>query len=240
MPNAIYNTLAARSAQLTSWIKRYPNRAAGWGYMPPTLALAGSGLFKVMQGEIGSGISLLASAAADAAGNTALIRYGDPEISRDEANAHTEIQDQSLWHRLTSPRQAPNEFSAVMGSLATSGLIASAIAQPNLVNVTMAASCVVTVGAMMAAEKDPATLPQGATSLFNRMAERSRNWVQERPLRTVFWTVLPCNIAQMVDGYQRGDKSMFISGLLFMTANALRSRSSKRTRVIGDVPKAAG
>lgn len=208
--------------------------------MPPTLAFGASGIYKCVQGDWGSGLSLVFAGLTDSAGYAALIRYGDPEIKAHQASSHKEIQDTSLWQRLTSPRQAPHEFSATMASFSTAGIISSAIAQPNTVNAVMAASCVFAALAMMTAEKDAAALgpAEQATSRFNRLAQRSKNWIQEKPLRAAFYFYAPCNVAQMVDGYQRKDWWMAGSGALFLAVNALRSFSSKRTRIIPETPTA--
>lgn len=220
------------------WIKRYPARAAGWAYLPPSAALLGSAAFKYAQGDKISGIFLGLAAFSELAASAALIKYADPEISKQAAEkGFTEIQDASLWQRLTSPKKAPHEFGALMGIASTASLVFSAIAAPTAATVVLATSCVFVLAAQMTAEKAKEDIKRSAnpSGVFNRLAERGLHWMQEKPLRAVFWMAVPGNVAQMVDGWQRKDPWMFGSGVAYMAINGLRALSSKRTRILNEL-----
>lgn len=220
---------------LLNWIRRYPGRAAGWGYLSPSVALAASGLFKASQGDIWGGASIFVSGMAEVAAATALIRYADPEISAaDKTAGYIDMQDRSLWERLKNPKQAPHEFGGVMGIPSTLGLIGAAAAQPSLVTVTMAAPLTLTIMAQLVGHKDKDQLEKKASTAFGKLVERGQHWMQENPNRAVFYTALPCNIAQLVDGWQRKDPFMFGSGAIYMGMNWVRSFSSKRARILGE------
>lgn len=218
-----------------AWGKRYPSKLSGALYMPPAAALGASGVFKMIQGEFISGATLLASGVAEVTGNSALIKWGDPEIEAHKAVGFVDVQDKSLWHRLTSPKQAPHEFSGLMVTGATIGLTASAVADPSAASITMAASCVLGTVASMVAERvadKPELTGSSPAAVFNHLVNRGAHWMQEKPLRAVFWMFAPCNIAQMVDGYLRKDPWMFASGAAYMAVNRIRATASKRTKII--------
>lgn len=234
MTTKLTATSPTKRFSLKGWIKRYPARAAGWMSMPSSLALIASGTFTIDQGDVGYGGFILAASALRVIGNGALICWGDPKVTASQASVHKDIQDQSFWHRITSPRKAVHEFTALMTAGATLGLLASTIFAPTAVGVVMGVSATLGTAVLFIAERksEPVGADVAPSSAFNRLVESGKHWVQERPLRAAFWLFTPCTTAMMFDGYARKDIGMFVSGAASMAAIGLRSLSSKRTRII--------
>lgn len=237
---------SSKRLSLRDWIKRYPGRAAGWAYLPPALAMGASGAFQCLTGDVWSGASLLAAAAFECVGDTALIRYADPEITADKAAGHVDIQDQGLWARMTSPRLAPHEFSGNMLLFSTAGLVASAMAQQTPSSIIMAASCVFGTVASLVAEKEASQTvkPDSLLGHFNALAAKPLHWIQKKPNNAMFWFFLPCNVAQVFNGWNHVnavtgapevDGMMIASGIGYAAVNFLRAQSSKRTKVVAEL-----
>jgi hypothetical protein len=228
--------------KLNTFRKDHPHKSFAIASIIPTTLMLGASLGDIYNtlgrggGEFWSAAIRSGSWALEFISLVPLVLWGDRKITAEEAKTHKDIQDAPLWTRLTSPREAPAEFSAAAGALTIYGLTAAAVANPTVTSVLVPLTAWLGTLCYFVAERKPteAIAPQTAIGKAFHTLNNSAamNWVREKPIRAAFYCFSGTNYSFVAEGLIESNPAKVLSGLGFQAVNHLRKNASKRAEVI--------